>query len=243
MSAPAAPSSLSHLDDRIRSIAVAPLPAGNPADVKASILLEVTIHARAKELWQVMTRPRELRRWFSPVSGHTRRGGTFYVGDSSWGTVLSVVPERRFASTWNFDDRSSTLAIDLTPPFEPEFEETSTLVSLTHASDLSSEAWESYGVLAVGAAWDALAYKLALYLTDPGTLRIQRAIAAWEKSEDAAAFMTESVQRWTEATVEFGVDPAQARAMQANTLEIMVAGPDESPVAGGPYGPGPTVGA
>lgn len=212
--------SLSHLDGCLRHIAVAPLPAGNPADVRASILIEANVPGLSPEVWKAVSTVNALQTWFAPVTGEFRRGGSYFVGETSWGNILEAVPERRFSATWNFDDRSTILNVDLTPPFEPELEGKATLISVAHGSDLKSQDWEDYGVLAVGAAWDAMLFKLSMYQCAPADADVNEDLRAWESSEEASRFMRESLSRWALASEEYGVsknlvDGMHERAAQA----------------------------
>ena len=215
--------SLAHLDECTRHIAVAPLPEANPADVRGSILIEVNVPALSPRTWDAISTRNALNAWFAPVTGDFRRGGTYHVSTTSWGTILEIVPERRFSATWNFDDRTSILNVDLTPPFEPELEETSTLISVAHGSDLRSRDWNDYGVLAVGAAWDAMLFKLSSFLSAPADTDPAANIRDWEASNEASSFMRESLRRWTAATIDYGVDEATAQAMHERSLEALSA--------------------
>lgn len=217
---------LAHLDSCTRHVVVAPLPDANPADVRGTILIDTNVPALSARTWTAVCTTKALNTWFAPVTGDFRRGGTYYVDNLSWGTIFELVPERRFSATWNFDDRTTILNVDLTPPAEPELQDTSTLISVSHGSDLRTYDWERYGVLAVGAAWDTILFKLSAFLSFPRSVplsEIAPQMQEWTEGPVAGTLMYKSLLRWRDATVEYGVDEDLATSMLERALEVLQA--------------------
>ena len=51
------------------------------------------------DLWDAVTNPERLRRWFSPVTGELRLGGRYQVENNAGGTITECEPQRRIAAT------------------------------------------------------------------------------------------------------------------------------------------------
>ena len=56
----------------------------------------------AADLWDALTNPERLPRWFAPVTGDFKLGGKYQVEGNAGGTVTTCEPEKKLALTWEF---------------------------------------------------------------------------------------------------------------------------------------------
>jgi uncharacterized protein YndB with AHSA1/START domain len=74
---------------------------------------ERTFATTVEELWSCLVLPERLNRWFAPVSGDLRPGGSYLIefsdADRTTGEVLVCEPPRRLELTWRFPDQSVSL--------------------------------------------------------------------------------------------------------------------------------------
>lgn len=217
-----------------RYIAIAPLPESNPSDVRASILLEQTYPFPPRSVWDACSTATSLARWFAKVRPVNGEPNAFTIDGSAWGSVLHAIPERTISVTWNFDERTSVLDVDFTPPFDPQQIGRAVHISLSHGSNLTTEQWEQYGVIGVGVAWDVAAVRLIAYLnqgleelTDGVFSQPSEPVLAeldeWSGSEEAQEFMSVCAQRWAAATIAAGVPADTAYRQLESTRDALIA--------------------
>jgi uncharacterized protein YndB with AHSA1/START domain len=165
------------------------------------------------DLWDACTNPERIPRWFLPVSGDFKPGGRFDIEGNASGTIEHCEPPRSFTATWEFGGAISWIELRLTP------EETGgTRFALDHIAHIDDEIWAQYGPGAVGVGWDGAVMGLTLHLT--GAARpAPEAILAWQTSDEGRRFNTLSSERWTEANIAAGADPAEAHAAGARTTD------------------------
>ena len=177
-----------------------------------SVTLARTYSTSVEDLWQACTNPERISRWFLPVSGDLRVGGSFALEGNAHGTIESCDPPRAFTATWEFGDTVSRIALRLTAVGDDE-----TRFELEH-SGLENEQWEEYGPGAVGLGWDGAIMGLGLHLAtgaagDP----------SWIASEEAKRFFAESSERWRDANIAAGTDPATAQKRADRTTAAYTA--------------------
>jgi uncharacterized protein YndB with AHSA1/START domain len=164
-----------------------------------------------EDLWDACTNPERIPRWFLPVSGDFKLGGRFDIEGNASGTIERCDPPHSFDATWEFGGATSWIELKLTP--EPDGR---TRFALDHIAHIDDEIWAQYGPGAVGVGWDGAVMGLTLHLT--GAERPEpEAIAAWVASDEGRSFNTLSSERWTEASIAAGTDPAEAREAGART--------------------------
>lgn len=185
----------------------------------------VTISQRydtdAEDLWDAVTNPERLPRWFLPVSGELKLGGRFQIEGNAGGKIEECEPSKRFVATWEFGDSLSWIELRLAP------EDTGTRLELEHiAVDADAEHWAQYGPGAVGIGWDGALSGLALHVSS-GESVDQEAAGAWMTSPEGKRFYTLSGQRWLQAHVDSGTDDEQtARAMGEASIAAFTATPE-----------------
>lgn len=196
---------VTELDQHRRAVAAAEL-HGAAAHV---VDLRRRLRAPIAEVWDACTDPERVRRWFLPLSGDLRPGGSFQLEGNAGGTVLECEPPRRLHVTWEFGDLAPGLvALELTPVDEEEA--TELVLRHTVADD---EHWAQYGPGAVGVGWDLPLAVLAV-LVAGGTPPTAEEFMA---DPDVPGLMRDSAAAWGAAHQAGGADPARARDAAAST--------------------------
>jgi len=190
---------------------------GRPAKaVVAARVYETDPH----DLWDALTNPERLPRWFSPVTGDLKLGGRYQVQGNAGGTVLRCDPGQALDLTWEFAGATSWVTVRLAP------EGKGTRLTLEHiipASDPDGEHWRKYGPAAVGVGWDLSFLGLGLHIASEGG-KPTETDPAWGASDEAKAFMRASADAWAKAHIASGEDPETARRMATTTASFYTGG-------------------
>jgi uncharacterized protein YndB with AHSA1/START domain len=156
------------------------------------VLLRRSYGAPIDDVWDAVTDPDRMRRWFLPVSGDLRVGGTFQLEGNAGGEILSCERPRLLRVT--FGGPTSVVELRLTPNGDAE-----TLLELEHTVPMEI-ARSAAGALYVGPGWDGALMGLDLYLRgevpdDP------RAMAS---SPEVQEFSKQSAHAWSAAVESSG---------------------------------------
>ena len=153
------------------------------------------------DLWEAITMPERLARWFSPVSGELRLGGSYQVEGNAGGTIEQCQPPEKLALSWEFGDNVSWLSVNL-----QGVDQGSQLI-LEHemATDSASEEhWDKYGPGATGVGWDLALVGLQWHTDKTDSQHGKRADDAWALSEAGVEFIRASTTAWQNADQEAG---------------------------------------
>ncbi|MFO7326643.1 MAG: SRPBCC family protein, partial [Pseudomonadota bacterium] len=131
---------------------------GQPA---RAVILERSYDTDIDDLWDAMTNPGRLPRWFLPVEGDLKRGGRYQLKGNAGGTITDCEPPVHLGLTWEMMGQVSWVEVRLAREAEGR-----TRFTLTHTAPLS-DFWRQYGPGAVGVGWEGGLMGLALYLADP----------------------------------------------------------------------------
>jgi uncharacterized protein YndB with AHSA1/START domain len=169
-----------------------------------------------EDLWDACTNPERIPRWFAPVSGDLQLGGRFQVEGNASGTIESCDPPRSFAATWEYGGGMSWIEVRLSPEATggARFE-------LEHTA-YPEEHWEQYGPGALGLGYDMSLAALARHVATGEVTNDQESASYWASAE-GKRFLAESGQRWCEADIAGGADPAAARAAADRTVAFYTA--------------------
>lgn len=177
-----------------------------------AVTLSRTYDADPDDVWDALTNPERLPRWFSQVTGDFRVGGTFQIQGNAGGEIL-----RCDRPTWlslTFGGPESILDLRLTAEGER------TTLELRHAVP-SAMAGGGAGALYVGPGWDGALLGLAIHLR--GEVIGDPFEAA--NSPEVIEFNKGSIDRWTAAAEASGtVTPealAQARAVSIQQFTVL----------------------
>jgi uncharacterized protein YndB with AHSA1/START domain len=202
-----------------------------PAGQARTVVLRRSYDASVEDVWDAITNPERISRWFLPVSGDLRLGGKYQLEGNAGGEVLRCEAPRLLAVSWIMgepkDGDFSEVEVRLSPGDGGR-----TDLELEHAAVVDPQFWDQFGPGAVGVGWDGALLGLGLHLRggsidDP---------AAWEKSAEARSFMTASSDAWGAALLAAGGDADEVKTMVANTTAFYVPEPTAEE---GPANPAP----
>lgn len=191
-------------DHRLGAVTRAVEDADREGPYKAVVVSEVYPSPPA-DVWDALTDPERLGRWFLPVTGDLELGGTYQLEGNAGGEVLECEPEERFLVTWVFADNTSWVEVTLTP------EGDGTRMRLAHTCHVENPFWDMFGPGATGVGWESGMIGLSLHLASDGAAVDREAFGAWEASPAARSFMLGSAAAWGEADIAAGDDPEAAR--------------------------------
>ncbi|MFY1686734.1 SRPBCC family protein [Plantactinospora sp. WMMB782] len=201
--------------------------AETPAGEGRTVLLRRSYDTSVDDLWDAVTNPERLPRWFAPVSGDFKLGGRYQVQGNAGGEIIRCEPPRMFRLTWIFGEPAEGGFSEVEIRLSPADGADRTTLELEHVAVIDPERWTEYGPGAVGVGWDLSLLGLGLYLggtavEDPD---------AWGESREAREFMTLSSNAWGAATVAGGEHPDAVAAMVANTTRFYAPDPPAGPNA------------
>jgi uncharacterized protein YndB with AHSA1/START domain len=171
------------------------------------------------DLWQALTDPGRIPRWFLPVSGDLVEGGQYQLEGNAGGTVLRCQEPEAFAVTWEFGGNVSWVTVALRP------HDGGTTLELVHESPVDPEFWTQFGPGAVGVGWDMALLGLGLHLGSDASVDPAQA-AAWSVSDQGKAFAGAAAHGWAEAAVADGDDAEEAAAAAERTVAFFTTVPE-----------------
>jgi uncharacterized protein YndB with AHSA1/START domain len=169
-----------------------------------------TYDAPIREVWDALTNIDRIGRWFLPISGDLRLGGSYQFEGNAGGRVLECAAPSRLKVTWEYGEgEPSTVELRLT-----EAGPSATTLELEHVAAVPQEMWDQFGPGAVGTGWDGGFLGLGLHLAggvlgmDPG---------AWQVSDEGKDWSRRSSAAWGAANLAAGADAATVKRNVAET--------------------------
>src|SRR4051812_4308487 len=80
-----------------------------------TVTISQTYDAELEDVWDAITSPERISRWFLPVSGDLRLGGRYAIEGNASGTIERCDPPKSFFATWEFGGDTSWIEVSLTP--------------------------------------------------------------------------------------------------------------------------------
>lgn len=176
-----------------------------------------------EDVWDALTNPERLPRWFLPVTGELRLGGRYQLEGNAGGTITSCDPPRSFATTWEFGGFTSWLTVELTPDGGDR-----TAVRLAHTVATDNDHWRQFGPAAVGIGWDLGFRGLGLHL-DTGESLDAEAEQTWTLAPEGTAFVQGCGEAWYRADTAGGAPDGDARSRADATVAFYTTLPEEVP--------------
>jgi uncharacterized protein YndB with AHSA1/START domain len=180
---------------------------GRPVRILAA---ERTYDTSVEDLWDAITRPERIPRWFTPVTGDLRPGGRFQLQGNAGGDIVHCEPPRHLSLTWEFGDTLSWVEVRLSPVPDGRAR-----LELEHIAP-DDDHWRAFGPGAGGIGWEMALMGLALNVGGAPPVDPQEAME-WMGSQEGHAFIRESSDGWGEAHAASGASPDEARAAAART--------------------------
>ena len=151
-----------------------------------AVTLERRYRADQADVWQAITDPERVRRWFLPLTGELRQGGNFHLEGHAGGDILTCEAPRHLVVT--LGGESSSVDVLLSGDGQQ------TLLTLTHSVPIEL-AGSGAGALYVGPGWDGALLGIALYLAGEA---VGDPVAA-ANSPEVQDFNLSSIQEWVAA--------------------------------------------
>jgi uncharacterized protein YndB with AHSA1/START domain len=198
-----------------RSVSAGKVPAGEGQ----MVALHRTYRADIEDVWDAITNPERISRWFLPISGEFRVGGHYQLEGNAGGEILRCERPRLLQATWLSGDApagTSEVEVRLSQVGDDQTE-----LVLEHTAIVPPEMWDQYGPGAVGVGWELALLGLSWYLAS-GAGMSNEDREAFEKSAQARELMTGSADGWRIAHEASGASAEAAAAAATNTIGFYV---------------------
>ena len=171
------------------------------------------------DVWDALTNPDRIGRWFLPISGDLRPGGSFQFEGNAGGRILECDRPNGLHVTWAYGEgEASDIQLRLSP-----VDAERTTFELEHTAVVPDGMWEQFGPGAVGVGWDGGFLGLALHLATGHTVDDP---LSWALTDEGRAFHERSSQAWGDASLAAGADPDAVARMVSNTTAFYTTAPE-----------------
>jgi uncharacterized protein YndB with AHSA1/START domain len=181
-----------------------------PSGETVAVLVERTCDATIEDVWDAVTDPDRLRRWFLPVSGELKVGGSFQLEGNAGGEILACEAPRLLRVT--FGGETSIVELRLAPLAGEK-----TALELEHTVPIEI-AQSGAGALYVGPGWDLALFALGKYVVG---IVAEDPVAAGN-SPEGKQLAHESVLAWQAVVTDSGTATADeiAAAMEVSLAQF-----------------------
>jgi len=174
---------------------------GQPAkDVIAFRLYETDV----ADLWEAVTDPERIKRWFAPVTGELKLGGRFHIEGNASGTITACEPGQSYAGTWEFGGYTSWIHVAVLAEGEQA------RLEIHHIAPHPNPHWTQYGAGAGGVGWELGLLGLAEHLKRPADDVRAEGMNGWEASDEARELVRTASKDWGRAAIDGGDDSEEA---------------------------------
>lgn len=184
----------------------------DPGGEQRAVVLRRTYDTAPGDLWDCLTDPDRIPRWFLPVTGDLHVGGRYQLEGNAGGDILTCDAPAHLAITWEMGDEVSWVDVRLAPDGD------GTRFELEHRAKVGGEHWELFGPGAVGIGWDLGLIGLALHL-ERGEAVDPEEVQTWTTSREGLDYLVASGQAWGAADVAGGVPEDVARRRAQATVD------------------------
>ncbi|MGS0685998.1 SRPBCC family protein [Nakamurella sp. GG22] len=160
------------------------------------VTLRQRYDADPEDVWSALTDPDRLRRWFMPLTGDLRVGGSFQLEGNAGGDILTCEPPALLRVT--FGAPNSIVSVFLVA----EGDQTELLLEHSVPAEMAGS---GAGAFYVGPGWDGALMALARF-TDGEAIDDPVAAAS---SPEAEEFSLGSIVAWVSAVTESGTATAE----------------------------------
>jgi uncharacterized protein YndB with AHSA1/START domain len=127
-----------------------------------TLVIRRTYHTTPEDVWDALTNPERVVRWFLPVTGDLRPGGCFSLEGNASGDIVRCDKPREIALTWEFGGGTSDVKVRLTPQCD------ATVLELEHSpvpAEIVTNVGDTWGL---GAGWELGMVALERHLAGEG---------------------------------------------------------------------------
>lgn len=179
-----------------------------------TLLMRRTYDADVADVWDAVTSPERLARWFLPVSGELEVGGRYQLEGNAGGEILECERPTRLRVSWLMEPGFSEVELRLGTTGEGQ-----TVFELEHVAVVPDDFWTQFGPGAGGVGWD-----LGLVGLDWHLHGKEFGGDAWESTPEGREAATRSAQAWGQASLAAGESPELVARQVAATTEFYTAG-------------------
>jgi uncharacterized protein YndB with AHSA1/START domain len=165
-----------------------------------AVTLRRRFDATPDDVWNAVTDPERLARWFLPVKGDLREGGNFQLEGNAGGDILSCDPPRKLRVTYGSE--TSIVELRLVPDGD------GTTFELDHTVPVEM-AGSGAGALWVGPGWDGAVIALGVYLEGDDELLDELRRLVEGATPEGQEFGRQSVDVWARVVEESGTATAE----------------------------------
>lgn len=169
-----------------------------------TVSIRRTYDGAVTDVWDALTDPDRMKRWFVPISGDLKEGGSFQLEGNAGGDILRCEPPHLLKVT--FGGPTSVVELRLSPDGEDR-----TTLELDHTVPIEM-AQNGAGALYTGPGWDGGFVALDLYLR--GEMSDDPVAVA--NSPEGQELSKESVEAWVAAVESSGTATAEEIAGAAD---------------------------
>jgi uncharacterized protein YndB with AHSA1/START domain len=192
-----------------------------PAGEGQTVALRRTYDAPIEDVWDAITNPDRINRWFLPVTGDLRLGGTYQLKGNAGGEILRCEPPQLLKVTWVYGDNPSEADVgEVEARLAPV--NGRTVLELEHAAVVDPKFSAEFGPGAVGVGWDLTLLGLGLHLRDESLDDPE----AWAQSPAGREFAARSSTAWGAALEAAGASSAEVATAVQNTTRFYAPDPD-----------------
>jgi uncharacterized protein YndB with AHSA1/START domain len=182
---------------------------GKPAQM---LIAERTYAAPIDDVWDALTNPERIPRWFLPITGQLELDGRYQLEGNASGTITVCDAPTHLAVTWEMGGGVTWVDLHLAANGDE------TTLRLEHVALMEDlEQFREFGPGAVGVGWDGALMSLAMHLAGG---------AANPDPTDPALreFYRRSSEAWGRAAIAYGTPADVAEAAAARTTEFYTGG-------------------
>lgn len=186
-------------------------PPGNDAGPVHKVTLSRDYAVPVTDLWDAVTNPARLARWFMPVSGVLQTGGPYQLEGNAGGTIILCRLHDKVRLTWEFAGNVSLVNLRFASQGRAV-----TCLTLTHSQLPDDDHWAQFGPGATGVGWELGFLGLAFHLANPDSPKLDE--EAFAASPSGREFISGSSQAWAQTAIASGSDPAAQAAANRTTV-------------------------
>lgn len=159
-----------------------------------------------EDLWEAITEPERLARWFGVVSGDLRLGGSFQIKDNAKGEITVCKPPETLAVTWQMFGDTSWVHARLSP--SPDGGTRLEIEHILSRRLFDRLYWSWYGAGATGIGWEL--WLLALDQHMGSGAATSDDLERWRTTDDGKRYLERATRDWGRAEIAHGEREAKA---------------------------------